>query len=200
MLAVRNLSINRANRTIVSNLSLTVQRGASLALTGPSGSGKTTVIKAIAGFVDKVCSGKISFAGSVWQDQQNSVPARGRSAAMMFQECAVWPHLSVKQQLSLVNPEDCDALISRLSLNPNTLGRDLSGGEKQRLALGRVLRTNAPLLLLDEPFAALDHDAKSHMVELLVQHQEKTKCAILLSTHDALDPVALGAMRFALVQ
>jgi ABC-type Fe3+/spermidine/putrescine transport system ATPase subunit len=193
MLRISELSLSHGKKTILKTLSLTLGDGETIAIMGPSGCGKTTLLKSIAGFVEVFSSGQISYKDVVWQDQiRRHVCAAKREATLLFQEHAIWPHLSVKQQLDLIGPTN-DSLIERLGLNPHTLGRDLSGGEKQRLALGRVLKTGSRLLLLDEPFASLDRDTKASMIVLLREHQSSCNCAFLITTHDQQDAQKLGA-------
>lgn len=173
--------------------------GRSLAIVGRSGSGKTTLLKAIAGFVDCVSEGQISYQNILWQEKHKlHVPAARRQASLLFQESAIWPHLTVQQQLELVGSQD-RGLAKQLGLNPQTLGKALSGGEKQRLALGRVMKTKSPILLLDEPFASLDGPTKRQMIKLLADHQRAHRCAILIATHDLGDAKALGAPVLELV-
>lgn len=189
MLSVEGLRID----PFLKEVTLTLNRGESLAIVGRSGSGKTTLLKAIAGFVDHQSAGCISYDDTLWQDKAGVyVSAAKRPASLLFQESAIWPHLTVQQQLDLVGPEDKD-LARKLWLNPKTLGRALSGGERQRLALGRVLKAKESLLLLDEPFASLDALTKAQMISLLADHQRVHRCAILIATHDSQDALALGA-------
>jgi len=189
MLSVVDLRID----PFLKEVSLTLKRGESLAIIGRSGSGKTTLLRAIAGFARRISAGQISYSDMLWQDRDRVyVPASERSASLLFQESAIWPHLTVEQQLNLVGAEDQN-LVVQLGLNSKTLGRALSGGERQRLALGRVLKAKAPILLLDEPFASLDATTKAQMISLLTDHQCVHSCAILIATHDAKDAQALGA-------
>jgi ABC-type Fe3+/spermidine/putrescine transport system ATPase subunit len=197
MLSISGLCVHHNRQPILNELSLDLCDGETLAIMGPSGCGKTTLLKAIAGFIDEI-AGEINYRGAIWQDAQNKVDPSKRAAALLFQEQAIWPHLTVEQHLDLLGPDNA-LLIERLGLKAQTLGRALSGGEKQRLALGRVLKTKAPLLLLDEPFAALDRVTKTHTIQLLLEHQKSRKCGILLATHDLKDAEQLGARVLKLI-
>lgn len=192
MLRVSDLSVYQGPHPILERTSLQLCAGETRVIMGPSGSGKTTLLKAIAGFVDRI-HGNISYNKALWQDSKSCyVPSQKRECALLFQEHAIWPHLTVQRQLEMVGPGTA-SLMERIGLNGATLGRHLSGGEKQRLALGRVLLTHAPLLLLDEPFSALDQERKASIISLLKEHQEKHKCAILIATHEQTDASQLGA-------
>jgi thiamine transport system ATP-binding protein len=174
-------------------ISFTLKPGETLAVMGRSGSGKTTLLKAIAGFTDHFSTGEILYDGTIWQDRRRKyLNAFQRPASLLFQENAIWPHLTVRQQLDLVGSKN-DTTAKQLGLCPKTLGRELSGGEKQRLALGRVLKAKNPVLLLDEPFASLDPQNKAQMIKLLADHQAVYKSAVLIATHDPDDVKALGA-------
>lgn len=192
MLRVNGLSVGADPHVILMNTTLRIAPGETLAVLGASGCGKTTLLKAIAGFIGNI-EGEISYEGKLWQDEKGiHLKASGRCAALLFQDHAIWPHLSVKRQLNLVTP-GAESLIESLGLKPDALGRHLSGGEKQRLALGRILSLKPSILLLDEPFASLDKTSKEAMIKLLTKHQALHKCAILIATHDESDAFQLGA-------
>ena len=191
MLRVNELSVRSPSHVILAKTTLSLSKGETLAVMGPSGCGKTTLLKAIAGFIPSL-KGEITYGGDIWQNEHGCLKAKDRCAALLFQDHAIWPHLSVQRQLNLVTP-GADVLIGRLGLKAETLGRHLSGGEKQRLALGRILSLNPSILLLDEPFASLDKESKASMIKLLKEHQALHKCAILIATHDESDALQLGA-------
>ncbi len=201
MLRVNGLSVGAHPHVILANTTLSVSPGETLAVMGPSGCGKTTLLKAIAGFMGKIV-GEISYNGTLWQNHQGiQLKPAGRCAALLFQDHAIWPHLSVKRQLNLVSP-GAEALIERLGLKADALGRQLSGGEKQRLALGRIMTLKPSIVLLDEPFASLDKATKDSMIALVKEHQALHKCAIIIATHDESDAYQLGAtvLRFEMLE
>lgn len=204
MLNVSNLNIAINAHPIIEELSLDVGGGESVALMGPSGCGKTTVLKAIAGFLPTIHKGTIINDGAVWQNaHKNFVGPRMRNTTLHFQELAIWPHLTVRQQLNLVSPKlgslqvqpDTQEIIEELMLNHrcDTQARHLSGGEKQRLALGRSLRTAAGTLLLDEPFNALDKDKKRQTINFLLRLQKTGRFGIIIATHDPIEAEQLIA-------
>ena len=177
----------------------TVQRGEIIALIGPSGAGKSTLLLTIAGFLDAA-------AGDIqWQGQSlTSLPPAQRPISILFQDQNLFPHLTLAQNLGLaLSPRlrldaaqvaQVDAVLERLGLQG--LGKrrpaDLSGGQQGRAALGRVLLQNRPILLLDEPFAALGPALKTDLLELVQTHVAQTGTLVLLVTHDPRD-----AQRFA---
>ncbi len=131
-------------------------------LTGSSGSGKSTFIKCIAGLV-KPTTGIIRCDERTWVDRDQNiwVPAQERQVGYMPQGNIVFPHLSVEHNITYSKrgtPDMCDSLLKRLGLEKyrNTKAGRLSGGEQQRVALGRALYSKPTILLLDEPLSALD--------------------------------------------
>ena len=131
-------------------------------LTGQSGSGKSTFIKCIAGLV-KPTTGSIQYDETIWVDRDKKiwVPAQERQVGYMPQGNIVFPHLSVEHNITYSKrgtSEMCDSLLKRLGLEKyrKTKAGSLSGGEQQRVALGRALYSKPTILLLDEPLSALD--------------------------------------------
>lgn len=170
-----------------------------IALIGPSGAGKSTLLLTIAGFLPQV-GGKI-----LWRDQSlTDLPPADRPISILFQDQNLFPHLTLKQNLGLalspdlrLTPEhqnQIDAVLDRLGLQGFGARRpaDLSGGQQARAALGRVLLQNRPILLLDEPFAALGPALKTDLLALVQDHVSQTGALVLMVTHDPRD-----AQRFA---
>ncbi len=160
------------------------------ALIGASGSGKSTILAAIAGFIE-LQSGSIRLDG---KDMQN-VPPGQRPVTMLFQDYNLFPHLSVAQNVGLglkpslrLNKDELglvkDAL-ARVDLAGlgNRLPAQLSGGQAGRVALARALLRKRPVLLLDEPFAALGPAQRSEMLDLVSQVQVEKSLTVLLVTH-----------------
>ena len=143
-------------------------------LTGQSGSGKSTFIKCIAGLV-KPTTGSIQHDEMTWVDRDSKiwVPAQKRQVGYMPQGNIVFPHLSVEHNITYSKrgtPEMCNNLLQRLGLEKyrKTKAGSLSGGEQQRVALGRALYSKPTILLLDEPLSALDWNLRKHVREDLV--------------------------------
>ena len=197
MLTLENLRITIDDFTLSANWS--VAAGTKLAIIGPSGAGKSTLLMAIAGFVP-LGAGRI-----IWAGQDIAALAPGdRPLSILFQDQNLFPHLTVTQNLGL-------GLSSRLALTQDqhdqittALARvglsgmgarkpgALSGGQQGRVALARALLRARPILLLDEPFAALGPALKAEMLDLVTDVATSTGAAVLLVTHDPAD-----AKRFA---
>ncbi|MFC1706042.1 ABC transporter ATP-binding protein [Planctomycetota bacterium] len=157
-------------RRVADGVTLACGSGELFALLGPSGSGKSTLLHMVAGLVTPD-SGRILFGERVVNDPAIRVPSRGRGVGMVFQELALWPHMTVTQHLRFVAPTaDPQELLDALALTGHAHARpaQLSGGEAQRLAIARALVTGPRLLLLDEPLAALDRRLCEQLLELIV--------------------------------
>ena len=170
---------------------LAVESGARVAVIGPSGAGKSTLIGAIAGFYP-VTAGRITWQG---RDIGEMAPGK-RPVAMLFQDGNLFPHLSVAQNVGLgVDPNlrldagqraRVEEALSRVGLEGmgNRKPAALSGGQQSRAALARVLVQNRPLLLLDEPFAALGPALKREMLDLVRALTDETGATLLMVSHD----------------
>ena len=178
---------------------LTVPKGARVAVIGPSGAGKSTLLNAIAGFVSP------SAGGILWQGAElTALPPGDRPLTILFQDQNLFPHLTVAQNLGLgLSPrlrlsadqhKAIDHALDRVGLA--TLGprlpSQLSGGQQGRAALARALLRARPMLLLDEPFAALGPALKADMLDLVSEVAEEAGATVLMVTHDPMD-----AKRFA---
>lgn len=171
------------------------------ALLGPSGAGKSTVLLAIAGLIPHA-HGHLRVGGSTLLDSARGIdlPARERGVGFVFQDYALFPHLSVEQNLMFgvrrlghAMPagarERIGGLLAQFGLEPvrSALPRHLSGGQKQRVALARALATQPRLLLLDEPLSALDQDLRARLRDELAQMLERVQVPMLLVSHDPED-------------
>ena len=139
---------------------------------GPSGSGKTTLLRTLAG-LEKPDAGEISFGGETWFSSGNrrSVPAWKRSAGLVFQDYALFPHLSVlgNARFGAVDREAAEEALELVGLADlrSRRPRELSGGQRQRAALARALAARPRVLLLDEPFSALDEELRARLADEL---------------------------------
>ncbi|MEG6523745.1 ABC transporter ATP-binding protein [Desulfotomaculum sp. 1211_IL3151] len=173
-------------------------------LLGPSGSGKTTVLQCLAGLL-KPSAGSIKIDDKlVFSAEQNiNVPTRHRDIGYLFQDYALFPHLTVKDNV-LYGPKSRRAGTD-LELNPvelldsfgvghllNRYPRQLSGGEKQRVALARALATRPKLLLLDEPLSALDRNTRLSLRQELKNLHKSWQVPFVLVTHDEEEAEYLG--------
>jgi iron(III) transport system ATP-binding protein len=201
LLEVRNISCNYELERAVFDLSLTVNRGEQVCLLGPSGCGKTTALRAIAGF-HPVLTGGIFI-----NDQQVSavgamVPPEARRVGMVFQDHALFPHLSVRQNLAsglrLLSAHDQKTavgdMLDRMGLSGHAekYPHELSGGQQQRVALARALAPKPLLLLMDEPFSNLDQELREHMGQEVSDMLKENDITCVMVTHDQNDAFALG--------
>jgi molybdate transport system ATP-binding protein len=165
-----------------------------LALVGPSGAGKTSVLRAVAGLV-KPARGTIACGDDAWFDSERRVNVRpeDRSVGYVFQEYALFPHLTVEQNVSFGGGR-ADRLLRRLQIEQlaKTKPGELSGGERQRVAIARALARNPRVLLLDEPMAALDPHTRGAVRAELHDLLRELALPTLLVTHDFEDAAALA--------
>jgi molybdate transport system ATP-binding protein len=173
---------------------LTLEVDSTLALVGPSGAGKTTVLRAIAGLV-RPESGRITSGEEVWFDAAKDVslaPDR-RRVGLVFQDYALFPHLSVRENIEYARRHRADEYLDRFSIRHLDRARpaELSGGERQRGALARALARDPHVLLLDEPLSALDTHTKAGVRAELHDLLGGLGLPVLLVTHDFEDAAAL---------
>ena len=176
------------------------------ALLGPSGSGKSTALQAIAGLLPGV-QGHVRVDGQALLDSALGIdrPARERGVGFVFQDYALFPHLTVHQNLCFgvrrlgraPTPEAMErveALMAQFDIEPlrRAYPRHLSGGQRQRVALARALATAPRLLLLDEPLSALDTELRTRLRAELAQMLARVQVPTLLVTHDPQDVEALA--------
>jgi molybdate transport system ATP-binding protein len=182
------------------DLSLQIEAGAITVLTGPSGAGKTTLLRLIAGLV-KPQAGRITCGNDVWVDTQKSIflPPQQRKTGLVFQDYALFPHLTVRQNLAFAlkkgeNPARVDELLQEVELTQlaNQKPHQLSGGQKQRVALARALVLQPRLLLLDEPLSALDRSMRHRLQGYLLSLQQRYQLTVVLVTHDLAEIFRLG--------
>ncbi len=192
MLEIKDISICYDQEKM--NYDLTIENGDCIALIGPSGGGKTTLLNLIAGFL-KADSGNIYFNG----ENLCKLSPDKRPLTILFQEHNLFPNLNVFENIAIgVNPslkitidqkENIKRAIDDTGLNGKefSLPKELSGGQRQRVALARSLVRERPLLLLDEPFSALDPNLRLQMLELVVKLQKNNGLTILMASHNPED-------------
>jgi molybdate transport system ATP-binding protein len=178
-----------------------------IVLFGPSGAGKSLTLKAIAGLMTPD-SGKISLNQRSLFDAEHgiNVPVQQRNVAYLFQDYALFPHLTVAQNIAFGLRSGCFNLrrpashpaVQRwlqafgLSATASSYPAQISGGQRQRVALARALVSQPDILLLDEPFSALDLSLREHMRQELSELQQQLHVPMLIITHDPADVEALG--------
>jgi molybdate transport system ATP-binding protein len=183
--------------------------GEMLALVGPSGSGKTTILRAIAGNY-KPKQGFISVSGTVWFDAGANmfIPSHDRSVGMVFQSYALFPHMNALENVAAAlghlprgeRKLRAQELLDRVNLNGLEKRRpsSLSGGQQQRIAVARALARDPAVLLLDEPFAAVDRATRQRLYREIADLHSTLSMPIVLVTHD-LDEAMMLADRVAII-
>jgi ABC-type Fe3+/spermidine/putrescine transport system ATPase subunit len=189
---------------VVDGVSLDVAEGEVLALLGASGSGKTTILRLIAGL-------EIPDAGEVWIEGRkvadggrNLSPPRARGIGFIFQDLALWPHLTVAGNLDFVLQSarvpkrerskriDETLRLVRIEAYARRYPSQLSGGEQQRVAIARALIARPRLLLLDEPMSSLDSPLKAELFAEFIQLQRLLRITTVYITHDKAEAMALA--------
>jgi len=174
-------------------LDVSLAIGATVALVGPSGAGKSTVLNAIAGLV-RPSGGVIRCGEETWFDQDVFLPPERRSVGLVFQDYALFPHLTVRGNVEYARRHAADEYLERFGIAhlANARPAALSGGERQRVALARALARDPAILLLDEPLAALDAHTRVEVRTELQQLLAGLEIPTLLVTHDFEDAAALA--------
>jgi putative spermidine/putrescine transport system ATP-binding protein len=196
---IRRLSKRFGGRAALRDVSLVLEPGTTTTLVGPSGAGKTTLLRCLAG-LSAQDSGEILFDGA----PVGGLPAERRGVGFVFQSYALFPHLTVADNLAFgldvrrVPRLERDARVSEVaaSLGLDSLRdrrpAEISGGERQRVALGRAIAYRPALLLLDEPLAALDPNLASSVRDVLQTAIRNERTTVLVVTHDRADALRLG--------
>ncbi len=194
-LTVENLTRRFGGRSVVRDVSFTIAPGQVSCLLGPSGCGKSTTLRMIAG-VDRQEAGLIAIDGKVVGDQGTWVPPEARGVGLMFQDFALFPHLTVEGNIAFGLGNDRAGRDTRLArvrelLEKVNLGgfgpkypHELSGGEQQRVALARALAPRPRLMLMDEPFSGLDNRLRDGIRDNTLSVLKEEGAAVLLVTHE----------------
>ena len=192
-MAALDLDFTLPLRDFELTLALEVER--TVALVGPSGAGKTSVLRVIAGLA-RPARGRVVLGDGVWLDTTRGIALRPeeRRVGLVFQEYALFPHLSVRANVAYAGRERVPELLDRFRIAHLADARppDLSGGERQRVALARALARDPAVLLLDEPLAALDAHTKTQVRGELHDLLRELAMPTLLVTHDYEDAAALA--------
>lgn len=193
ILSIENLQCRYGEQVVIESVCLALQAGEIACLLGPSGCGKTTLLHAIAGF-QPVTEGSIQLSGGVISSPEIQVPAERRKIGVVFQDYALFPHLTVEQNIafgiqSMPKSERQSRTQSLLQLvRLEGFGQQyphqLSGGQQQRVALARALAPRPKLLLLDEPFSNLDTELRRSLASEVRHILKQTGTSALLVTHD----------------
>lgn len=187
----------------VSDLSMTIDAGAFVALLGPSGCGKSTILRMLAGF-ETVSDGAIHHGDICLSSSQTHVPTEDRNFGMVFQSYALWPHMSVKDNVAyplkvqrIPRAEQQKRIkealeIVQLEAYADRLPAQLSGGQRQRVALARSLVTEPEVVLFDEPLANLDRHLRATMEETFRAFHQRTGSTMVYVTHDQSEAMSLA--------
>lgn len=202
-LVIENLTVRYGDTPVVQNLDLRIQAGELVTLLGPSGCGKTSILRCIAG-LERCSEGSIRIGNSLVAGRGFETPPELRNVNMVFQNYAVWPHMTVNQNVSFglklmklsgadVRRRTDEALdLVGLGAYGERYGTELSGGQQQRVALARAIVTEPELLLFDEPLSNLDASLREQMrVELRELHDRLGKTAIYV-THDQTEAMVMS--------
>ncbi len=201
MLKVKNLTFQYLANETEFCYNFTLEEGEIIAVFGASGAGKSTLLELIAGFLYPK-SGKIIFNGK----QIENIAPEKRPVSILFQSDNLFDHLSVYNNLALAieNKNNKEIKIKQalqdvgLENFTHKKADELSGGQKQRIALARTLLRNKPILLLDEPFAALDEKTAKNMQKLLIKLIKKHNWHTIMATHNRKDAIAMNAKKYTL--
>lgn len=200
LLDVSNLSCGYDGHAVVQNISFALAEGEIGCLLGPSGCGKSTVLRALAGFISPM-AGQIALRGQPLSTPDRIVPPENRGVGMVFQDYALFPHLSIAANIGFglhrLNRRDRDQRIEEMLelISLQDMGdcfpSVLSGGQQQRVALARAMAPEPALILLDEPFSSLDADLRRRL-SLDVRNLLKLRgISAILVTHDQQEAFAM---------
>ena len=196
-LCAKKCSIKNGNFSVTCDFVL--QKGHHLALFGPSGTGKSTVLLGLSGFLP-LTEGELLYENKTL----SSLEPKDRPIDIIFQENNLFPHISVAQNVVLglgpsarmttQNKDVVYKILKKVNLfeEKDRLPENISGGQRSRVAIARSLLRKKPILLLDEPFSALDFVLKGEILKLLISIAKKDKLSILLVSHDPRDIRFLG--------
>jgi len=196
-LNIQQLSKSFGQERILNQINLELTEGQTLSLIGASGSGKTTLLKIIAGLEN-------ADQGEIYLKEKciNGLAPQQRKIIYLYQDALLFPHLSafeniafgLKLQKAGNIDESVNAMLKKLGMQDQAhkMPDQLSGGQKQRIAFGRALVIQPQLLLLDEPFGALDPEIRSHMQKLFKSLVSSQNLSAIFVTHDLKEAIIIG--------
>lgn len=198
-LQIKNMTKHYKNGDGVNDINIDVHKGEFLTMLGPSGCGKSTILRTLGGFLN-VDEGDILIDGQSIKD----LPPEKRPTAMVFQSYNLWPHMTVEENLAfglklkkmpkdLIDKKIKEGLsLVNMSGTEKKYPTQLSGGQQQRIAIARALLLEPSVLLLDEPFSALDAKIRAQMREELKKIQEELNITVVFVTHDQEEAMVLS--------
>ena len=192
-----------ANKPIITNLNLKIEQGEFITILGTSGNGKTTLLKMV-NYLEEKTSGELKILGKDIEKWEKS--ELRRKIGYVVQSIGLFPHLTIEENISYVltlqnkekkeKKEKAKELLDLLNLPQDYLAkypRELSGGEQQRVGIARALASSPEIILMDEPFGALDEINRKNLQEQVKKLQEELNLTIMLVTHDIEEAFALGS-------
>ena len=198
IISLDGVTVQYGDIAAIEGFTLAVDEGSLVALVGPSGCGKTTALRAIAGF-ERPTTGTITIRGAVVSGKDRMVAPEHRNVGMVFQEYALFPHISVAENVGygvrgsdrVRRVEDVLELVG-LDTHGDRFPHELSGGEQQRVALARALAPRPDVVLLDEPFSNLDAPQRERMRRELRKILKAARVTAILVTHDQAEALAIA--------
>jgi len=200
-LEVKNVAVAYDACAVIEGISFSLQPGEIGCLLGPSGCGKTSLLRAIAGF-EPVTHGEIRLHDKTVSTQGNSVPTEQRRVGMVFQDFALFPHLSIEKNIAFglkhlkakQRDERVDELLKLVGLEhlKKSYPHELSGGQQQRIALIRAMAPRPNILLMDEPFSSMDAELREQLAHEIRDLLKRDGITAILVTHDQLEAFALA--------
>ena len=184
---------------VISNINVTIEPGEFFVLVGPSGCGKSTMLRMIAG-LEQITSGTLTIGGQT----ANHLPPDKRDLSMVFQNYALYPHLTVQQNITFgldvkkvkkaVQQQRAAEVAKMLGLTDylKRKPRELSGGQRQRVALARAIVSESPICLMDEPLSNLDAKLRAHMRTEIRRIQRNLGITMIYVTHDQVEAMTMG--------
>jgi len=203
MIRIENLEKRYGKVEALQGITLELSSSEILAMVGPSGCGKTTLLRVIAGF-ESPDEGKVLIDGVEVSTPAHMVAPYKRGLSMIFQELALWPHMRVSEHIEFVLKKarrskkalrlETQGILQDVNLNDHhrRYPHELSGGEKQRLAIARALASKPIYLLMDEPFSNLDSILKEELQGLVVGLKKRTQMGIIYVTHNVEEALVLA--------
>ncbi|OEE67834.1 ABC transporter ATP-binding protein [Enterovibrio norvegicus FF-33] len=196
-ICLENLAIRKASgETLFSSLNMCVEKGDILCLMGPSGCGKSTLLDAVAGHL----SDEFRYSGTITLDgvALDNMPAHKRDVGILFQDDLLFPHLSVWENLAFALPDDIKGAERKeramqalkniaLTTLADSFPDQISGGQRARISLTRMLLAKPKIALLDEPFSKLDKDLRTQFRDWVVEQLKDANIPALMVTHDMAD-------------
>ena len=194
-----SLTLNKLN--ILEDITFSLNKKEIISIVGPSGAGKSSILRIIAGLI-KPTEGYVYFSNNLISSNKNIIPTGQRNIALMFQEDVLFPHLTVYKNIAFGIERMPHKEKEKLVLNyleefgllekKNNFPSSLSGGEKQRVALARVLITKPKALLMDEPFSNLDRNLRKEICNYTLETLKKNNIPVIFVTHDIEEAMSIS--------